>query len=133
MSILDTIEINNHLELKRVIMKLNYKREEQEEEIKYKIKELYYSFHPLTIIKSGLDSILHTPEINEDIKTIGVNVGIDYIVGRLFKRSSSIKGFLASIVVEKLAEKLFSKNPDFLKNSLNKIVDLVGRFKQHKN
>lgn len=133
MSILETIEVNNHLELKQVIMKLNYRRAEQEEEIKHNLKELYYSFHPLTIIKNGLGSILHTPEIKDDIKSIGVNMGVDYLVGRLFKRGSSIKGFIASMVVEKLAEKLFSNNPGLLKNGLSKLVDIVERFKHHKN
>ena len=133
MSILDTAEINNHLELKRMIMKLNYKKAEQEEEIKFHIKELYYSFHPLTIIKNGLNSVLHTPEITDDIKNVGVNVGLDYLIGRIFKRSTSIKGFITSMIVEKLAEKLLTKNPDLIKNGINIVADLIGRFKQQKN
>jgi hypothetical protein len=37
------------------------------------------------------------------------------------------------MVVEKLAEKLFAKNPDFLKNGFNKVAEIVGKFKQQKN
>ena len=95
--------INNHTQLMYTIMQLNASRAEQEEEVKYKLKELYYSFQPVTLLKKVLSNKNHGPEIKKNLAQSALSVGTDFLISKVFKRGSSVKGYLLSLAMEKVA------------------------------
>lgn len=122
--------INNHTQLQYAIMQINASRVEQEEEIKYQLKEIYYSFQPATLIKNALKSALHNPETQKNLAQTALEIGTDFIISKVFKKGNSLKGFLTSVLMEKVASIAFNGQSEFINNGIDK---LGGLFKKHKS
>src|ERR1700741_4497846 len=109
---MDHSEITNDVELHRRIMKLNYLKEEQELEIKRNVKELVFSIHPSVILKNIAEKFTgdHKEGV-EDLKSIGLNLGKEYLTMRLFGKGKSIKSFLTSLLFKKAADYVINNHP----------------------
>ncbi len=122
--------ITNHTQLMYAIMQVNASRAEQEDEIKHQVKEIYYSFQPATLIKNAVGNIMDSPETKKSLTQLGLSFGADFLISKFFKRGSSMKGFLSSMVVEKIADYALRSQPDFITNGISKITNLLKRFKE---
>jgi hypothetical protein len=119
--------IRNHVELSYRIMKLNELRAEQEEVIKRDVKELYYSFHPTELIKKLWSDVKGDTETKNNLGKAGLNFGADLLIGKIFGRNKSIKGFLTSVLVEKLASYFLNKNSDKIMDGVSKLTNLFKK------
>src|ERR1700752_838262 len=110
--------ITNDLELHQRIMKLNYLKEEQEIAIKRNVRELGYSLHPAMILKNIAGKFTEDTETNSTLKSIGINLGKDFLLSKLFGKGQSLKGFLTSVVIRKVTDYLINKNPELITNGI---------------
>lgn len=122
--------ITNHTQLKYTIMQVNAARAEQEDEIKYKLKEVYYSLQPATLIKKAVENVMHSPETQKSLAQVGIAMGTDFLISKFFKRGNSIKGFFSSMIVEKIADYALNSKSDFFQNGISKIGNLLKNFKK---
>jgi len=111
-------------------MQLNYLKEEQELAIKRNVRELMYSLHPSMMFKNLLNKFTGNEETKVDLKTIGLNLGKDFLISKVFGRGGSIKGFISSLLVRKATDYVMKNYPDTLANGIHKIEDY---FKNRKN
>lgn len=122
--------ITNHTQLMHTIMHVNASRVQQETDIKHQLKEIYYSIQPAALMKKAMGSVIDSPEIRKNVAQSAMSLGAEFLIGKLFRRGSSLKGFISSLVVEKVAEYALNKQPDLLKNGLGKLGDLFKQFKK---
>jgi hypothetical protein len=111
-------------------MQVNAARAEQEDEIKHHMKELYYSLQPAVLIKKAVGNILHAPETPKNIAQAGIALGTEFLISKVFKRGASVKGFLSSLIVNKIADYAINSKSDFISNGIEKIGSVLKRFKQ---
>lgn len=121
--------ISNHTQLMHSIMQLNASKAEQEEEIKYQLKEIYYSFEPSTLVKNALKNALHNPETQKNLAQTALEIGTDFIISKVFKKGNSIKGFVSSILMEKVASFAINGKSELINNGIEKLGNLFKRFK----
>ena len=121
--------ITNHTQLMYTIMQVNAARADQEEEIKHKFKEIYYELQPAALVKKAFGKLLHTPEVPQKLLHTGLALGADFIIGRLFKKSASIKGYLTSMIVEKVADYALNSKSEFVQSGIGKIGNLLKNFR----
>ncbi|MDQ3046227.1 MAG: hypothetical protein M3R27_01670 [Bacteroidota bacterium] len=114
------LPITNHTELRHRIMHLNAKRVAQEDDLKHDIKELYYSIHPATLLNKAFNTDSDTGSSNGLAKA-GLGIGTDFLIGKLVGRSSSIKGFISSLVLEKVAGYVINNHADTITAGIGKI------------
>ena len=122
--------ITNHTQLMYTIMQVNAARAEQEVEIKHQAKEIYYSLQPAVLIKKAVGNILHSPETQKNIAQSALALGTEFLISKFFKRGASIKGFLSSVVVGKIADYAFNGKSDFISDGIGKISNLLKQFKK---
>ena len=121
--------ISNHTQLMYAIMQTNASKVEQEEEIKYQLKEIYYSFQPATLIKNAIRNVMSDAENQKNLAQTALEIGIDYIIRLVFQKKSSFKGFLSSILMEKVTRFIFNNESDLINTGINKFGDLLKKFK----
>jgi hypothetical protein len=117
--------INNSIELKHRIMQLHAKKAEQEEMIKRGVKELAYMIHPVSVLKNSLTGLAKDTEVKQDVRKLGLEAGANYLIGKLFSKNSSLKGYLASFVVQRLATTLIRRNPQAIFSGLGKLGKML--------
>jgi hypothetical protein len=113
--------IRNHVELSYRIMKLNALKAEQEEVLRKDLKEIYYSFHPSELMRNMWKNFKENPEAKQNVGKAGVGLGLDFLIRRLTGRSSSIKGYLSSVLFEKLAAYFLNKHSDTIAKGVSKL------------
>lgn len=119
--------VPDYVGLRHQIMQLNAKKEEQEELIKHQVKELYYSIHPATILQNAITEVSENTKMHNNIAKVGLTAVTDYIIGKIFRRNSSIRGYFSSIAVEKITEFVLSKHPNLISKGWHKIRGLFKR------
>jgi len=113
---INKIVISNHTALKHRIMQLRSERLDQENELKRSIKELYFSISPTEIVKNTFREIFQNDETRQGLLNTGLNIGSDYLIGKILGRGNTVKGYIASIVLGSL-----------LKNNTGKILHSLGK------
>jgi hypothetical protein len=122
--------ITNHTQLMYTIMQVNAARADQEDEVKYKLKELYYSLQPATLLKQAFGKILHSPDTQKNLAQTGLALGTEFLISKIFKRGGSVKGFLTSLLVEKVASYALNSKSEFISNGIGKLGGLLKKFTQ---
>lgn len=107
-------EISSYPDLVVHIMHLKQEKFRQEEEIKYRIRELLFLLNPLTMAKKALHDLAADSEAKFDMAKVGLDMGITMIVNRIM-RAGGIKGFLGKLLIGKLSS-------SFLFNKVSKVV-----------
>lgn len=94
------IEISSYEDLVLRIMYLKDQKLEQEIELKRTFKDLVSQINPITIIKDSILGMINDKEIQYGLASTGINMGINFIVNKIFGKNRSVKGFLSSLMVE---------------------------------
>ena len=113
------ITINRYEELRIRISELEQVKISQEAELKKNIQEIYQHFQPKNLIKKTVKDLAHDKELRDDSLSALGNMATDLLVGRIFNKNNSLKGFLKTLLVEKVAVPL-------LKNNKEKIISFVS-------
>jgi len=122
--------IQNDTDLHHRIMKLNYLKEEQELAIKRNVRELVYSMHPSMLFKNLLNKFTGNQESKDDLKSIGINLGKDFLISKLFGKGGSVKGFISSLLVRKATDYVMNNHPDLISNGISKVQNFFKNNKQ---
>lgn len=124
----DFSSIKSSAELKFKIMQLNNVREEQELDLKRGLKELYYSLHPMNIMKSTLSEFAHDKQVQFDATKIGLNIGTDFIINKLLGNNLNIKKYLSSIILQKASDYILTNHPEKIIWGVEKLTNLFKSF-----
>lgn len=124
----DFSTIKNHTELRFRIMQLNSKREEQELELKKGIKELYHAMHPINLLKKMVSDFATDKQVKFDATKIGLNIGSDFLIGKLLGSNMNISKYLGSLVLQKASDYVLNNHPEKLAWGIEKISSLFRSF-----
>ncbi len=111
--------VTNISELRARIIQLNHIKESEETEIKRNAMEIYHSIHPINVIKEVIHGLSSNEEAATDIKNAGLNMGLDFLIGKIVGRTSSLKGFLSSMLLEKISHLTINKYSKAIFDKLN--------------
>lgn len=115
------IVITNDIELHQRIMKLNNLKEEQEQIIKRNVREVVYSMHPSMIFKNIVNKFSEDTESTNDLKSIGLSLGKDFLIAKLFGKGGSIKGFISSLLIRKATDYIINNHSDLIASGIQKL------------
>lgn len=103
-------EISNYPELMLHIMHLKQDKYRQEEDIKYTIRELIYLLNPMTIIKQGIHNMAEDAETRVDMLKVGLSMGTNMLINRVFRNKSGIVGLIGRVVLGKFSSSMIGTN-----------------------
>jgi hypothetical protein len=116
-------KISDHIALKQRLMHLRSEKFEKEELIERNVKELYYSLDPVVIIKNAVRRIGEDKELRHDVLASALNIGSDFIIGKLFRSNKSIKGFISSLFLERLSSNYVGNHISEIKSTLGSLLN----------
>jgi hypothetical protein len=119
--------ITNHTELRREIMRLNQKKAVQEEALRKNFRELYYSLHPVEIIKNAVSRIKESSEAKSGLVSGIARMGLGVGASFLFKKLLKNRGLITSFLAEKVGSMMASKSSGPVSSVLNKIASFFGK------
>lgn len=118
---MENIKITNHTQLQLQIMHLKSKKLSQEIELKHSVKEFVYSISPLSIVKDSLHSLVQDREVRFDMAKVGLNIGANFLIDKVVGRNRSIKGFLSSLLIEKISATFINSNSTAIVSGISKL------------
>jgi hypothetical protein len=118
-----TNTIMNHIELRQRITELQSERSKQEELIRQNGSELIDILNPVNVIKKTINGLAHDAEVRQDALTTALNIGSDFIIGRLFRSNKSVKGQIFSEILGKLANRYISGNSSAIKDVIGRTIN----------
>ncbi len=122
-----TPSISNYLALKQQIAILESQKEAQELVLKANFQEVYQSIQPVNLLKNAL---LRVREENEAAGTMAGDAGIDFVVGKIFKKDASggeaLKSLILSEILHVLYHKYHDKIHEFIGKMTEKLIDFVN-------
>lgn len=107
---MEYIVINNHKDLALHILQLKSKRMKEEIELKDSFSNLVSSLSPSSLVRNTLSDLIHDKDLKLDLATAGINLGSRFLIDSIFGRNKSLKGYLSSIFVDKIATNLITNN-----------------------
>jgi hypothetical protein len=120
-------KINTYEDLTARVAELNSIKDKQELELKSNLKKVQQSFQLKHLLKSTVKDLANDKEFRQDGIKAATGMATDLVLGRLFNKNSSVRGFITTLLVEKLALPLIKNNKDKV---LSFITDLLAK---HKN
>lgn len=122
-----TPSISNYLALKQQIAVLESQKETQELVLKANFQAVYQSIQPVNLLKNAL---LRVREENEAAGTMAGDAGIDFVVGKIFKKDASGGEALKSLILGEILHVLYHKYHDriheFIGKMTEKLIDFVN-------
>ncbi|HXU28249.1 MAG TPA: hypothetical protein VN698_13540 [Bacteroidia bacterium] len=118
-------KIATYEELNLRINQLTVVKNAQEIELKNNLNRVYQKFQLKNILKETVKDLAYDAEFRGDgIKAAG-NMATDFVVGRLFNKNNSIKGFITTLLVEKLVTPLIKNNKEKI---ISFVTDLITKY-----
>ena len=111
--------IKNYEQLSARIIILKSERLRQEQILKYSVHEFISSLNPISIVKKSLRGFATDKDVQIDIAKVGLNLGANLLINKVLGKQGSIKGFLSSLVLQKLSSA-------FIKNNESKIMSTIN-------
>jgi len=121
-----TPEISTHDDLKLRIEKVREAKEVQDMELKESFKELADALSPIQVAKSTLHEFVNDKEVQFDLVKGGLNLGADFIIEKVFDKQNSIKGFLSSVILEKISASFIQKNAPQIVIGITQFMSLLS-------
>lgn len=103
-------EISNYSELVMHIRQLKQEKSDQEEEIKYTIRELILLLNPITMFKNGIHGLAEDSQAKFDMAKVGLDMGISILVNGLLRNRYGIKGIIGKLLLEKFSSTVIGNN-----------------------
>ena len=121
---MDNTKITSHAHLKFLIMQFKSEKSSQEAALKHTVEEFVVSLNPLSILKNSLHELTADKEVQQDLVKTGSNLGTNFIIEKILGRNRSVKGFLSSILAEKVSAAVIN-------NNISKIISGIGKLISH--
>lgn len=106
---LQNVILLNHTDLLLQINLAKIQKQKQEQELKIHIKDFVETLNPVTVIKESLHSLVSDTGIRQDLTKTAVHFGANVLIDVVVGRYRSVKGFLGSIFLEKLADPFINR------------------------
>ena len=119
-------KIHTYEELTLRITELITIKDAQEVELKSNVKELYESFQLKNILKNTVKDLTDDKEFSQNGFKATTGMATDFIIGKIFNKNNSVKGFITTLIVEKLLTPLIKNNKDKI---LSFITDVFAKYK----
>ena len=120
-------DINNCNELELKILELKNLKLKQEIELKHSIKEFAYSLSPVAMVKDSLHELAQDKTVKLNLAKVGLNAGANFIIDKVLGKNRSLKGYIASILVENLSKIFINKNAPVFINGINKLININSK------
>ncbi len=105
---MDKIKVTAYTDLQIQIATLKKQKLAKEEELKVQFSELANQANPIKIAKEYLSSILEDKDLKLNISKVGINLGTNFLIEKVLGRNKSIKGYLSSMLVEKISTSIIN-------------------------
>lgn len=126
---MSNIQINSNIDsydaLKMRIEALRLQKNEQEIQLKKSIKAFTKTLSPAHLIKKSLHQLSADEGVKTDLTKVTLNTGVDFLIGKIFGKYSSVKGFLGATIAEKASRLIINEDNSKM---FFKIIDVI---KQH--
>ena len=119
---MDNTKITSHAHLKLLIVQLKSERSVQEAELKHKVAEFVVALNPLSILKNSLHDLAGDKEVQQGLVKTGLNLGTNFIIEKILGRNRSVKGFLSSILAEKISATVINNNISKIISGISKLI-----------
>ena len=64
------------------------------------VYEFVDGLNPVSIIKNSLHKLTHHDEIKKDVRCLGLNFGLDFLINKIFGRSKTLKDFVGTLFLK---------------------------------
>jgi hypothetical protein len=119
--------LSNHKELTLRIAQLKVEKHRQEQELKTAFSELIHSFHPVEMIKETVHELATDREVQMDLTKVGLNIGVNFIIDKIFGKNKSPKDELGSAFIESIANSLINKNMPNIFSGISRLFHRENR------
>lgn len=100
---MENLVITNHSELALQILHLKEESSKEEEVIKDAFKEVVDKLSPVAFVKESIHQIARDEQTQQDLSMVGLKIGANVVIDKIFGKNKSIKGFLSSVLAESIA------------------------------
>lgn len=107
---MEKAEVSIHQELVLLIQEVRVSKDHQEAELKASFQDLVHALSPLEVVKSSIHGLVNNKGIQFDLLKGGMNLGADFLIEKVFNKKGSIKGYLSSVLLEKVSSSLIQKH-----------------------
>ncbi len=127
-------KISSYAQLKETIASLEITKEAKELIIKDNLKSIQKSLQPAEIIKSTFHKLKNDPELGAETADMTLKLGADYLLGKLFKKSDTIGGYVKTIAAQQVVSFVLKKYDtqihSFISGAKDKLSSFVSSLKQ---
>lgn len=102
--------ISTHADLIAHIVDVRINLETQGIALKEHFKEFVHTISPFEVAKSSIHALVNDKEVQFDLIKGGMNLGSNFIIERIFNKDHGIKGFLSSVILEKVSSSFIQAN-----------------------
>ena len=120
------IDIYDHATLIVHIQQVKIIKQQQEDELKTCFSDFVDTLNPMSIIKNSFHELVTDKEVLSDITKVALNMGSNLLIDQVFGKYRSIKGFLKSIVFEKISTAVINSN-------IIQLLPVASLFKKKQN
>ncbi|MGV3696106.1 hypothetical protein [Flavobacterium sp.] len=106
---METATKSCHAALLSRIEELRAMKAEQEIRINQQYKDLKGSFSVGNILKESIDHIANDKDSQKNIVKMAANTGVNFLIEKVLGRNNSIKGYIGSLVAEKISSSFIGK------------------------
>lgn len=114
--------VSIHADLMLKIQEIQESKEYQEQELKENFREFANELSPVSVVKSSIHELVNSKEVQFDLLKGGMKLGASYLIKRSFNNNLGIKGFLSSLLLEKLSSSFIEAN------SADLVVGVIDMF-----
>ncbi len=107
---MEKIVITSYAQLKSQISQLRTDKLNQEIELKILVNEIIDSLSIISIMKTTIQELVKDKEVQIDVIKLGLKTSANYLLEKVVGRNRTVKGFLASILIEKITNSLINNN-----------------------
>lgn len=96
-------------ELKEKITLLNSEKDALEETLEYQFTNVISSLNPIVLLKDSVAKLAEDEEIKMNISNFALKTVGNFFIEKVLGTNRSIKGYISSVIIEKLSEKFLNK------------------------
>lgn len=120
---MDNTNITTHAALISRIRFLRAEKIRQEAELKQRFNDTLSLLNPVSIVKDSLHELAENKQVQFDVAKVALNMGTNLVIDQVFGKYRSIKGFLSSVLLEKMSDR-------FINTNTLKIFSIFGKKKK---
>ncbi len=99
-----------HDDLLSLISEVKKSKEIQEIRLRESFEDLAQSLSPVEVVKSSIHELVTDKGMQFDLIKGGMNLGVNYLIEKVFNKNGSVKGFLSSVLLEKVSASFIQTN-----------------------